>query len=51
VGKGATPDFARDVMMRHPTGDTLEGSITASFLVAAKGLSMLGFKSFTPNNF
>lgn len=38
-------------MLKHPVGDMLESSITASFLLAAKGLSLLGLKSFTPNNF
>lgn len=44
-------DWLLQVIMKHPVGDLLESSITASFLLAAKGLSALGFKRFTPNNF
>jgi hypothetical protein len=39
------------VYKRQPLGDLLESTITASFLLTAKFLSLLGFKSFKPNSF
>ena len=51
VGPFANSQRARDVYSRTPVGDLLESSITASFLLTAKFLSILGFKQFTPNNF
>lgn len=51
VGPHATPDFSKSVLRRFPTGDILESTITASFLIVAKVLSLLGLKQFTPNNF
>jgi len=50
VGPHATPTFARDVIVRMPTGDTLESVITASFLLTSKALGLLGFKKYAPNN-
>jgi dimethylaniline monooxygenase (N-oxide forming) len=51
VGPYADPDRAYDVYKRQPIGDLLESSITATFLLTAKFLSLLGFKKYTPNNF
>jgi len=51
VGPYADPERAYEVYRRQPLGDLLESSITASFLLTAKVLSMLGFKRYTPNNF
>lgn len=51
VGPYANPVRAEEVYMRQPVGDFLETSITLSFLVTAKALSLFGFRQFTPNNF
>lgn len=51
VGPYANPKRAEEVYARHPVGDFLESVITASFLVTAKALSLLGFERFTPNDF
>lgn len=51
VGPYADPKRAFEVLSRQPLGDFLESSITASFLLFAKTLSILGFRQFTPNNF
>jgi dimethylaniline monooxygenase (N-oxide forming) len=51
VGPYANPKRAEEVYSRQPVGDFLESSITASFLITAKVLSILGFKQFTPNEF
>ncbi len=50
-GPGADPKRAEEVYKRTPTGDLLESTITASFLITAKILSLLGFKKFNPINF
>lgn len=50
-GMYANPERAEEVLLRQPLGDLLESSITASFLLTAKTLSLLGFQKFTPNNF
>ncbi|KAJ8604717.1 hypothetical protein CTAYLR_006564 [Chrysophaeum taylorii] len=51
VGPYANPELAARVYSKQPVGDLLESSITATFLIMAKTLSLLGFKQFTPNNF
>ena len=51
VGPYADPARSADVYKRQPIGDLLESSITASFLLISKVLSVLGFKAFKPNNF
>jgi dimethylaniline monooxygenase (N-oxide forming) len=51
VGPYANVPRAEEVYERQPVGDLLESSITATFLVTAKTLSMVGFKQFTPNSF
>lgn len=51
VGPCADRDRAMSVIARQPLGDFLESSITATFLITAKLLSLLGFKKYTPNNF
>jgi hypothetical protein len=51
VGPYADPDRAADVYQRQPLGDLLESTITASFLLLAKFLSLLGLRTFRPNNF
>mmetsp|Transcript_10743 Transcript_10743/g.9676 ORF Transcript_10743/g.9676 Transcript_10743/m.9676 type:complete len:565 (+) Transcript_10743:95-1789(+) len=51
VGPYANPKRAEEVYDRHPIGDFLESAITASFLLTAKVLSVLGFERFTPNDF
>ena len=51
VGPYADPARATEVYKRQPIGDLLESSITASFLITAKLLSLMGFRSFKPNNF
>jgi dimethylaniline monooxygenase (N-oxide forming) len=51
VGPQADPKRAFEVLSRQPIGDFLESSITVSFLLTAKFLSLIGFKRFTPNNF
>lgn len=51
VGPYADPERSAEVYKRQPLGDLLESTITASFLLTAKVLSMLGFKSFQPNSF
>jgi len=51
VGPQANPERAEEVYKRQPVGDLLESSITASFLITAKFLSMLGFSKFKPNEF
>jgi dimethylaniline monooxygenase (N-oxide forming) len=51
VGLYADPKRAEEVYSRTPVGDLLESTITASFLMAAKFLSILGFSRFRPNNF
>ena len=51
VGPYANPKRAFEVLSRQPVGDLLESVITASFLLTAKTLSLLGFRQFTPNNF
>lgn len=50
-GPYADPKRAEEVYARQPLGDFLESSITASFLITAKALSLLGFEKFKPNNF
>jgi dimethylaniline monooxygenase (N-oxide forming) len=50
-GPAADPQRAQEVYKKLPVGDLLESSITASFLFAAKILSLLGFSMFRPNNF
>ncbi|CAM9573118.1 unnamed protein product [Phaeothamnion confervicola] len=44
VGPSANPKRAADVYERQPVGDLLESSITATFLITAKVLSLLGLK-------
>lgn len=51
VGPYADPTRAAEVYKRQPIGDLLESTITASFLLTAKVLSLMGFRSFKPNNF
>jgi dimethylaniline monooxygenase (N-oxide forming) len=51
VGPYADLARAEEVYKKTPVGDLLETSITLSFLLTAKFLSLLGFKRFTPNNF
>jgi dimethylaniline monooxygenase (N-oxide forming) len=51
VGPYANRQRAEEVYRRTPTGDFLESSITASFLMIAKLLSFIGFTRFRPNNF
>lgn len=51
VGPDSNPKRAEEVYARHPVGDFLESAITASFLLTAKALSLLGFEQFTPNEF
>lgn len=48
-GKYADPERAEEVYARQPVGDFLESSITGSFLITAKILSMLGFARFNLN--
>ena len=48
IGPYANPERALSVLSRQPVGDLLESSITASFLLTARILSLLGFKKFTP---
>lgn len=50
-GPHANVERALEVYRRQPVGDILESAITVSFLFAAKCLSLLGFKRFSPNNF
>ncbi|KAG5175302.1 flavin-binding monooxygenase-like subfamily [Tribonema minus] len=50
-GPGADAARALDVYSRQPVGDLLESTITAAFLLAAKVLSLVGFRQLTPNNF
>jgi dimethylaniline monooxygenase (N-oxide forming) len=50
-GPHAYPERAVEVYRKQPLGDLLESTITASFLMLAKFLSLIGFKQFTPNNF
>ena len=50
-GPYADPQRAYAVLSRQPLGDLLESSITATFLITAKFLSLLGFRKYTPNNF
>ena len=51
VGPDADPERSYAVYKKQPIGDLLESTITASFLLTAKILSLLGFKKYTPNNF
>jgi dimethylaniline monooxygenase (N-oxide forming) len=51
VGPYADPKRAEEVYARQPIGDMLESTITASFLITAKVLSLLGFERFRPNEF
>lgn len=51
VGPRANPARAEEVYAKQPVGDFLENTITASFLMTAKLLYLLGFKQFKPNNF
>ncbi|CAM9349400.1 unnamed protein product [Phaeothamnion confervicola] len=51
VGPHAKPERAAEVYARQPVGAPLESAITAAFLMAAKVLSLLGLRQFTPNNF
>ena len=51
VGPYADPKRADEVYKKQPIGDFLESSITATFLITAKILSLLGFKKYTPNEF
>lgn len=51
IGPYNHPKRAEEVILRQPLGDLLESSITASFLVLAKALSLMGFSKFKPNNF
>lgn len=41
---------ALEVYSKQPLGDLLESSITSSYLLLAKTLSLLGFSQFKPNN-
>jgi hypothetical protein len=50
-GPYADKKRAEMVLLRQPLGDLLESTITASFLITAKFLSLLGFSKFKPNNF
>eukprot|EP01038_Epipyxis_sp_PR26KG_P007866 gene7866-10675_t len=50
-GPHANPKRAQEVLKRQPLGDLLESTITASFLITAKVLSLLGFSKYTPNEF
>eukprot|EP01036_Dinobryon_divergens_P025456 gene25455-34006_t len=51
TGPYAQPDRAMEVYSRQPVGDVVESVITASFLITAKLLSLLGFSKFRPNSF
>lgn len=51
TGPYPTPERAYEVYRRTPVGDLVESVITASFLVLAKTLTLLGFDQFTPNEF
>jgi hypothetical protein len=51
VGPYADPARAEEVYKRQPLGDFLESSITATFLISAKILYLLGFSKFKPNEF
>lgn len=51
VGPYADPARAAEVYKRQPLGDFLESTITASFLLLAKLLSLLGLRTFRPNSF
>ncbi len=50
-GPYADKKRAEMVLLRQPLGDLLESTITATFLITAKFLSLLGFSKFKPNNF
>lgn len=51
VGPYPNPQRAEEVLSRTPVGDFVESSVTASFLMTAKALSMMGFEEFTPSEF
>jgi len=50
-GPYSQPERAALVYSKQPVGDVVESVITASFLLTAKVLSMLGFSKFRPNSF
>jgi len=49
VGPHAKPGRALQIYRKLPVGDLVETSITVTFLIFAKIMSMLGFKKFKPN--
>jgi dimethylaniline monooxygenase (N-oxide forming) len=51
VGPYSNRNFSEEILLKQPLGDILESSITISFLLLSKILSIIGFNKFKPNNF